>query len=81
MGYLPEEEMSYKQTTAKAAAEAAALRDQYEVRAVRSCDLRLYRFLPGNETFYTDVRRAPVRVHVYMHDQRPEHDQTVTGYG
>ena len=32
MGYLPEEEMSYKQTTAKAAAEAAALRDQYEVR-------------------------------------------------
>ncbi|CAM9139193.1 unnamed protein product [Laminaria digitata] len=31
MGYLPEEEMSYKQTTAKAQAEAAALRDQYEV--------------------------------------------------
>lgn len=31
MGYLPEEEMSYKQTTAKAAAEAAALREQYEV--------------------------------------------------
>lgn len=43
MGYLPEEEMSYKQTTAKAAAEAAALRDQYEVR---SCDSRLNRFCP-----------------------------------
>lgn len=44
MGYLPEEEMSYKQTTAKAAAEAAALRDQYEVRTsqyVRS-DLVIY---------------------------------------
>ena len=33
MGYLPEEEMSYKQSTAKAAEEQAALRSQYEVRA------------------------------------------------
>eukprot|EP00904_Undaria_pinnatifida_P014114 jgi/Undpi1/9833/HiC_scaffold_27.g12287.m1 len=31
MGYLPEEEMSYKQSTAKAAEEQAALRSQYEV--------------------------------------------------
>lgn len=42
MGYLPEEEMSYKQTTAKAQAEAAALRDQYEVREARGNLTRIF---------------------------------------